>query len=192
MASILRTGDTFVDVGSNMGAYSLWAALSVGPSGRVVAIEADEQNYEALVENVALNSFHDRITTVRCGVSDRREALPMHRNVTGNCGGHNFVGRGEQGPLVHCKPLEEVLEAVGVQRVRMMKLDIEGFERKVLSQYFNHLPVDAMPDYLLVEIEDSPAPPDEKEAVRRLVAAHDYVAVRTSGNSLFRRRSAIP
>jgi hypothetical protein len=55
MTSILRPGDAFVDLGSNLGAYALWAARCVGSSGRVLAIEPDTHNHEVLTENVRLN-----------------------------------------------------------------------------------------------------------------------------------------
>jgi FkbM family methyltransferase len=187
MARILRPGDVFVDVGGNIGAYTLWAARCVGSAGKVIAIEADEENYGVLAANVGLNRFEDRITLFRCGVSERREVLSLHRNVTGNCGGHTFSGEGAAGPLVECVPLDELLAPFPDLRIRMMKLDIEGFEAPVLGRYFSRVPLEARPEYLLVEIDGGPAPVEQRAALRSLLTACGYAPLRESANSLFKR-----
>ena len=187
MARILRPGDVFVDVGGNIGAYALWAARCVGSAGKVIAIEADEENYGILAQNVGLNQFHDRIALFRCGISERREKLSLHRNVTGNCGGHTFRGGGAAGPSVECVPLDELLAQFPDLRIRMMKLDIEGFEPRVLGRYFSHVPLEARPEYLLVEIDGGPAPVEERAALRGLLTASGYAPLRESANSLFKR-----
>jgi FkbM family methyltransferase len=187
MAAILRTGDVFVDIGGNIGAYALWAANLVGAAGRVVAVEPDCQNRDLLVRSVALNDFRTRVTVLSCGTSDRREKLRMHRNTTGNCGGHNFMGKGEAGQLVECLPLRDALDSASAGHIRLMKLDIEGFERRVLEPYFACTPPVSRPDYLLVEIEGGPAPASEKRLVRSLVLGNGYILVREGANALFRR-----
>ena len=187
IASILRPGDVFIDVGSNIGAYSLWAMRCMGNSGRVLAIEPEERNYRMLLENIRLNGFNGAVSARQCGVSDRRHELRLHRSVTGNCGGHNFAGRGSEGPSIECFPLYEVVSEADLGPIRMMKLDIEGFELKVLRRYFNDAPLAETPRYLLVEIEDGPAPESEKASLRGLLAARGYRPLRESGNTLFER-----
>ena len=187
MASILRPGDVFVDVGSNLGAYALWAARCVGSSGRVLAIEPDPHNHQVLTVNVHLNGYESRVQVLHRGISGQRQTIHLHRNVTGNCGGHNFRGTGVEGPLVECIPLDEAVEQFGVRRIRMMKLDIEGFEGKVLERYFRAAASATWPEYLLVEIDAGPAAPGEKDSLRRQVQSHGYSPLRESGNTLFRR-----
>ena len=189
IAAILRSGDVFVDVGSNIGAYTLWASRCVGPSGRVLAIEPDEANYSLLLSNVRRNGFEDRVRILHCGVSDQRQVLRLHRNVTGNCGGHNFLGTGVEGPAVSCIPLDEVLEAEGPLNIRMMKLDIEGFERRVLERYFERTSASSRPSYLLVQIEGGPLNRESKQALRHLILSNGYSAVSEGANVLFKRES---
>jgi len=189
LVSILRPGDTFVDIGGNIGAYALWAARLVGPSGRVFAVEADEQNYRMLLDNIQASGFQDRVTALNRGVSDRRESLCIYRNETGNCGGHNFLGRGVPGPVVECVPLGEALEAAPVTSIRLMKLDIEGFEFRVLEEYFSGSPR-VRPDFLLVEIDGGPAAPGDRVLLRKLMASAGYTVSADGSNTLFRRNDA--
>ncbi len=191
IASILRPGDAFVDVGSNLGAYTLWAARCVGSTGRVLAIEPDTHNHELLHENVRLNGYEGRVTVLHCGVAGRRQAMHLHRNVTGNCGGHNFRGAGAEGPVVECIPLDEAVQQFGAWPIRMMKLDIEGLEGEVIERYFGAVDPAAWPEYLLVEIEAGPASPGEKDLLRRQIRSRGYFPLRESGNTLYRRGGGV-
>src|SRR5687767_10821855 len=65
----LRPGDVFVDVGANIGFFSLLAARAVGPDGRVIAIEAVSELAAAVRANAALNGF-TQIEVVEAAASD--------------------------------------------------------------------------------------------------------------------------
>ena len=54
---VLKPGDTFVDVGANIGLFSLIAANCVGKKGRVVAFEPVEKIYQRFCDNIKLNDF---------------------------------------------------------------------------------------------------------------------------------------
>jgi FkbM family methyltransferase len=139
--SRLHEGATFVDVGSNIGVYSLWAAKGVGERGRVIAIEAEPRNYRRLVTNIALNGMTKRIKAFNAGVSDKDETLTLYLSGNDNSGGHTFSESVHTKNMpdtisVSCRPLMSLLEEAKVTRVDLMKLDIEGFEQRVLSQFF--------------------------------------------------------
>jgi FkbM family methyltransferase len=191
LANILRLGDVFVDIGSNIGAYSLWAARHVGASGRVIAVEPDEFNYRALCANIALNDAAGVIHPVRCGVSDARETLALYQNSRGNNGGHNFMGMGRRGPGIECIPLDEVLRDAAATQVRLLKIDIEGFESRVLCEYFRRTPEERRPAFLLVEIEGGPAPLQTKRELRALVLNNGYEVIREAENTLFKRAGVV-
>jgi hypothetical protein len=65
----LRPGDCFVDVGANIGVYSLLAASIVGPGGMVHAFEPMKRTFERLVENVAMNALR-HVQCHRLALSD--------------------------------------------------------------------------------------------------------------------------
>jgi FkbM family methyltransferase len=146
----LGPGDCFLDVGANVGFYSLVASRQVGPSGRVLAIEADPFNYEKLASNLRLNGA-DNVRALCLGVSDERETLRLGINSGGNRGGNSFLSDGPEGVLVECHPLAALLADQGVERVAGAKLDIEGFEFRVLDRFFSQADPAVHPRFLIVE-----------------------------------------
>jgi len=140
----LPPGGIFVDAGANVGAYSLWAAKRVGRGGRVLAYEAEPSNFSTLAENTRINGFEDIITARHVGIADVAGMLALQLNDGGNSGGHSFLGgvqRVDDGSIrVACEPLSTLLDQSGVDRVDFMKLDIEGFEQRVLARFFAEVP----------------------------------------------------
>lgn len=130
----LLPGDTFVDLGANVGYYSLIAAKLVGPSGRVVAVEPDPDNYAQLVHNVSLNGF-DNVVAVMKGVSGAQGRAPLYRNTSGNRGAHTlFPAPGKNETVaVEVDTLDHLLGGYNVDKVDFLKLDIQGFEYRSLA-----------------------------------------------------------
>lgn len=150
----LRPGDTFVDIGAHVGRYSLVAARAVGSSGRVIAVEADPETSAILARNVARNaSAH--VEVVRVGVSDRNERLILGVRAEGNLAGNSFLYPASTGVEVECQPLRNILGQRNVVRVDAAKLDIEGFEYRVLSAFLASAPRSLWPRWLLVEFHPS-------------------------------------
>jgi len=118
---ILRPGDLFVDVGSNVGGYALWAADA---GAVVIAIEPSPGTAARLRENVALNEFP--ITVRQCALADRPGTLRLTRGR----GTTNHLTRASDAERVTAETLDGVLSgryAAGV------KIDVEGAERLVLA-----------------------------------------------------------
>jgi FkbM family methyltransferase len=186
----LPRGGSFVDVGANIGAHSLWAATVGGAAARVLAFEADPTNFAELTSNIALNHLSN-IRAFHVGVSDADAVLKLFRNRHGNAGGHTFVAAIHDDPAavdVRCRPLRDLLVETGTAHVDLMKLDIEGFERRVLTRFFaDILPASPLrPKHLLIELTSG----TEREALVELLAQEGYVLVKQHGiNSLFSRRA---
>ena len=88
------------------------------------------------------------------GVSDQNEILPFNLNVEGNAGGHSFLVKSACGSSkvnsVKCVPLFDLIEK---KRPKLIKLDIEGFEWRVLRRFFVDSPEFLWPKYILLEDE---------------------------------------
>lgn len=145
----LKEGGIFLDIGANIGFYSLFASRIVGPAGVVIAIEADPYNCDRLKENIALNSCHN-VEVVGSGVSDARECLrlgvdPAHR------GGSSFLRGGAYGIQVECAPLLEIVSDRRLPHVDGLKIDIEGFEFRVLKRFFEDADSTLYPQFMIVE-----------------------------------------
>lgn len=134
--SYLRKGDVFIDVGANIGYYSLIASEAVGQETRVHAIEPVPANAQALRETIALNG----ITNIEV----RQVAAGSHRGVTelhiaAEPVGNSAWASGVPSALrtgtivVPTISIDEYAETEAISSVRLVKIDVEGFEPEVLA-----------------------------------------------------------
>ena len=133
-----------------MGLYTMLAAHAVGPDGRVVSVEADVRTHQRLVENVRLNHYSN-VTIFECGVSDRTEVRKLSINASSNRGASSFLVKMGEEVEVECLPLSAILEKAGVIHIHGMKLDIEGFEFRVLNRFLEEAPKSLHPGFVVVE-----------------------------------------
>ncbi|WKK26979.1 FkbM family methyltransferase [Streptomyces olivoreticuli] len=130
----LRPGDTFVDVGANIGYFSLLASRLVGNEGHVVAIEASTAFHQRLLRNVRLNGRHN-VRAINTAVSDKRELLEFVLASDHNMGANSIVpydGPAASSFEVESRPLAEVLTAAEIANARVIKIDVEGAEGSVV------------------------------------------------------------
>jgi FkbM family methyltransferase len=190
----LGPDDTFVDIGAHVGFYALMATKRIC-TGRVVAIEAAPQTFATLKRNIEMNDLP--ITALHCGVSDREETLELYLQGSGNCGGSSFMARPYGGHLggrserVPCYPLLDVLSHAGVTRVTGMKLDIEGFEYKVLKHFFDHATPELWPEFVITEYFEAWVADTTGDQVRLLTDLGYHEVQRTKNNRILVRAGAI-
>ena len=129
----LRPGATFVDVGANVGYFSLLAALLVGERGRVIAFEPRADNVELLRRSVADNGFAN-VEVHACAVAERAQELAFFASGEVQSSGRLMQEReagSELLPTVRAVALDEALAAE--PRVDVIKMDIEGAEPRALA-----------------------------------------------------------
>ncbi len=132
----LAPGDVFVDVGTNIGYYTLLGAKQVGAAGKVVAIEASPRIYQRLVANVALNDL-ENVRAVNMAVAERAGTLTVYAGPDYNSGVTSTMQGWRDGQAeaeVAALPLNEILQPDEIGRVSLIKIDIEGAERPILDQ----------------------------------------------------------
>ncbi len=132
----LGKGDVFVDIGANIGLFTLKAAQLVGPSGRVFAVEPGRETAARLARNLALNQY-SYIEQIPVALSDREGvALLHHVMLGGDSQAFSLLDYGEgdvAAEEVQCRTLDGVVAQFGLTRLDCIKIDVEGAEPLVLK-----------------------------------------------------------
>jgi FkbM family methyltransferase len=138
----LRPGDVLYDIGANVGAYTLLAAVVV-PEARVVSFEPGPANFAALCANVELNAVADRVTAIPIALGDRPHQIRLTNNAdvpgdaprpveVGTGGGSDARG-GEEATTVLVDRLDDLVERFSLEPPQHLKLDVDGTEAAVLA-----------------------------------------------------------
>jgi FkbM family methyltransferase len=122
---------TILDLGANIGSFSIWAASNFAPE-RVVAVELEPGNYQQLLHNLRLNGLTEKVTAINAAIYDR-EAVVGIKTPLGKGSIDRLDERGS-GTRVNSVTLKDLLAKYGIQTVDYLKLDIEGSERFVLIE----------------------------------------------------------
>lgn len=195
---LLPPDGVFLDVGANIGAYALWAARHLSDRGIVLAIEADSHTYRVLRENASSNLVQCTVHLENVGVSDTEEELVFYRNMRKNSGANSFchVADAEPAGKLSLVPLISIAVKYRLRKIDFMKIDIEGFELKVLTRFFadcdtvEHRAL--KPANVLVEIDEGPRRHDPRytKDLKTLFEISGYEEVYAGKNSLYTVRGA--
>jgi FkbM family methyltransferase len=127
---VLSPGDTFIDVGANVGWFTLLAAHLVGPAGRVVAFEPCPITRKHLERNVDLNPYRN-VLVEQSALSDRPGAARLLRVLSGVDGSFSIIGRvpahGSSFEVSTAR-FDDYHQDHQLGRVKLMKVDVEGEE----------------------------------------------------------------
>lgn len=130
----LQPGDTFVDVGANIGYFSLVASRLVGETGHVVAVEASPLFHQRTLAQARFNGCRN-VRAVNAAVSDARESLTFTLASSRNMGANSVVpydGPAESTFEMEACPLPELLSDAEIASARVIKIDVEGAEGSVV------------------------------------------------------------
>lgn len=143
-------GKVAIDIGANIGYYSLLLSARVGPRGRVVAVEPSPTIRKELEENIRLNDCRN-IQVVACGISNVNTMKDFYLDNTGNSGKSRFAGDdctdGVLEGQIQLRRLIDVVSQADLQRTGLIKVDVEGMEAEVLGhlvEIAGHLPNDVV------------------------------------------------
>jgi FkbM family methyltransferase len=136
-----RPGEILVDIGANVGMYTIWAAKTRGV--RVYAFEPESQNYALLYKNIVLNDLVQQVVAYCVALSDETGYSLLHLSEFhpgGSC--HTFgekvdykLERRESKVSQGCvsATLDQLIESGVVAPPDYIKIDVDGFEHKVLA-----------------------------------------------------------
>lgn len=133
--TVLGPGGIALDVGANLGCYTLLFAQWVGPAGQVFAFEPAPATFAGLRRHVALNHADGVVRTVQAAISATSGTAPFFAN--GTQGENRIVTPGETRPVAGLLTLASMTldEFCARERVQpdLIKIDVEGFELAVLQ-----------------------------------------------------------
>jgi FkbM family methyltransferase len=143
-----QCGDVFLDIGANVGLYSIYAALVAG--ARVYCFEPESQNYALLNKNIFLNGLHEQVTAYCLAASDEPGLSNLYLCTLAVGFGHHDFGASSwktdlhRGSVVYRKDqrlkqgalgmtLDALVESGALPVPNHIKIDVDGFEWKVLA-----------------------------------------------------------
>ncbi|MFA5189260.1 MAG: FkbM family methyltransferase [Verrucomicrobiia bacterium] len=135
----IKPGNTVLDIGANVGLFSIWVASNV-PSARIFAFEAASDNFLALAENVRSNHFKG-ISAHHYAVSDgRNKCVTLYHGFHGGIHSirpeyrnwNSSTGRPRRTERVRAITLEQIFSRFRIKQVDFLKLDCEGAEYDIL------------------------------------------------------------
>jgi FkbM family methyltransferase len=128
---LIRKGATVVDVGANLGYFALVAARATGESGKVIALEPSPVSYRLLLENVQLNKATNVYTRIEAA-GDRPGEAALYLFREANWNSLLDLDEGALGSvIVPVLALDDLLAQE--QRVDLVRMDVEGYEGRVLG-----------------------------------------------------------
>lgn len=176
------TGGVFVDVGANIGYYSLVLAQKAGC--KVVAIEPNPTTLARLRFNVASNSsLKDNITIVPLGVGEKGEFdLHLGDSLGGASLHRDLFDDSYKTVRIQTKPLFDILTEQKIDRVDALKIDIEGMEDRALVPFFEDAPSRMWPKCIVIEDDHQKM---WKDDLMKILHQKGYSeAARSSGNAI--------
>lgn len=154
LKSKLNLGSNMIDVGANVGLFSLWAASIIGNKGKVIAFEPFTVNYNILKENCELNKFNN-ISLNKLAISDKLDDIELFYN----CKEFNlgmvsaFEQNHEMSEFVKSTTLDSFLENYDLSTIDFIKLDIEGGEYLALQGM--KMTIEKYKPFIQIEIDDN-------------------------------------
>lgn len=150
---LLARDMVFVDIGANVGAYSLWISARAGPGATVIAFEPHPRTFAKLAFNIAANAA--AIVAKNLAIAGEAGEMELFSDGGGNIGHASLLREGagnvRASETVAVAPLAATLAELGVARIDLLKIDVEGFEDRALLPLFDQAPEALWPRAILIE-----------------------------------------
>jgi FkbM family methyltransferase len=145
-------GGVFVDVGANAGTYALPLARHVGPKGRVIAVEP----HPVMVARLAFNqsaSASGNVVLVAAAAGDADGQLMIETDHENYGASHVYPDASARSDAIKVPALRllRILQDADVERVDSLKIDVEGYEDRVLIGFFRDAPAALWPRAIAIE-----------------------------------------
>jgi FkbM family methyltransferase len=144
-------GGVFVDIGANVGTYAMVLARHVGGSGKVIAVEPHPVTHARLAFNRQASGFTQvRLVAAAAGPSDGALLIETDGD---NLGASRIVSDQHAGNAIRVPSLrlQRILDEAALSHVDALKIDVEGFEDRILTGFFRQAPQSLWPRAVVIE-----------------------------------------
>ena len=146
-------GGVFVDVGANVGTYAMVLARHVGASGMVIAIEPHPVTQARLAFNRAASGYTYTQVLLVAAAAGPSDGELMIETDGDNLGASHIVSGERAGNAITVPSLrlQQILDDAAASHVDALKIDVEGFEDRVLTGFFKQAPPSLWPRAVVIE-----------------------------------------
>lgn len=148
---LCKKGDYVVDIGANIGYVTLNIAQKIGAEGRLFSFEPDPINFKRLEQNLALNNLPN-ITLENKGLGEQAGQFNLVVFEESNRGMNRIIEGSKEGVIIKIISLDQYLEHHSIPKLNLIKIDVEGYEMKVLTGAQNTL--EKFKPVLFIELDD--------------------------------------
>lgn len=156
--ALLNDANMIVDVGGNIGLYSVIGAKYMPRNGRVVAFEPIPNNVSLLKENLALNDVENKVTVEQIAIGDsvgKVELYISEKSIGNHSASADNAGKNSVKMNINRTSLDKYFEKIEVKSIDILKIDIEGYDYyalkgalKVIKKHKPTLFVEFMPELI--------------------------------------------
>jgi len=129
----LKAGDTFLDIGANVGFYTFLGASIVGETGRVIAIEPNPKTFEKMRKTIERNRLKN-VLALNIGLGSSESEVELYYNSSIGNDSATMVAHGAtESVKVKVLKLDEVVSQHNIETIAYVKIDVDGFEPEVFQ-----------------------------------------------------------
>ena len=177
-------GMTFIDIGANTGYYSCYVSRETSDDLTLLSFEPQPETYSRLLYNLELNGVCSK-NVLNCALGDEVGELDLWSN--GSSGEDSLIPMSSAifNTKVSVYPLLDICTDKGIDKIDILKIDIEGYEDRVLNHFFTNAPSSLLPKVILIE---TALKQEWSIDLLKLFSTYGYTAIiHTKRNTIFHR-----
>ena len=169
LKKMLRPNDVFIDIGANIGYFSLLAA-TFSPSVKVISFEPVKDLFKKMTKNISINDSK-KIMAINAAVGEMNEERELYLSAPDNLGmssfqqPENYSGRREKVEVIS---IDDWFKTSGITKIDLIKLDIEGSELEILNSPDSPIWLSKC-QMLVIEIHDRMTPGTSEALFKRML-----------------------